>query len=138
MTPTERRARATAVQDPENVLVQIVEKNRKKLRISLRTAAERAGLSESTWRQLVAGGVNVAGRWVNRVPRRDQVLDMALAVGCLDEAAEALGADPAEVMEARDRVILVDPAEEEIMTLRHLRPTEKLRLIEELQRLRGE
>lgn len=137
MTSTRKRGNDKSL-DAGQVLVAVVETHRKRSRMSLRAAADRAGLSESTWRQLVAGGVNVAGRWVNRVPRRDQVLDMALAVGCLDEAAEALGADPAEVMEARDRVILVDPAEEEIMTLRHLRPTEKLRLIEELQRLRGE
>lgn len=137
MTSTRNRGSSTK-KDPAHVLVHIVEKNRKRSRMSLRAAADRAGLSESTWRQLVAGGVNVAGRWVNRLPRRDQVLDMALAVGCLDEAATAMGAEGDEVMEARNRVIIIDPAEEEIMTLRHLRPTEKLRLIEELQRLREE
>lgn len=138
MTPTGKRDRATAAQDPATVLVNIVEKNRKKLRISLRTAAERAGLSESTWRQLVAGGVNVGGKWVNRVPRRDQVLDMALAVECLDEAVTALGAKEDEVMAARERVIFTDPAEEEILNMRNLRPVEKLRLIEALHSLRDE
>lgn len=135
MTSTKKRG---GTNDPAAVLVHVVEKQRKRSRMSLRAAADRAGISEGTWRQLVAGGLNVAGRWVNRVPRRDQVLDMALAVGCLDEAAEALAATPDEVMASRDRIILVDPAEEEIMTLRHLRPAEKLRLIEELQRLREE
>lgn len=124
--------------EPAQALVEIVEKARKRSRMSLRTAADRAGMSEATWRQLVAGGLKVAGRWVNRTPRRDQVLDMALATGCLDEVAEAIGAEIDEVIEARQRIILIDPAEEEIMGLRHLRPAEKLRLIEELQRLRDE
>jgi hypothetical protein len=137
MTSTRKRG-GTKNNDPAQVLVQVVERHRKRSRMSLRAAADRAGISESTWRQLVAGGVNVAGRWVNRMPRRDQVLDMAMAVGCLEEAATALGAEADEVMESRTRVILIDPAEEEIMALRHLRPAEKLRLIEELQRLRDE
>lgn len=124
--------------DPATALSVIVEEQRKKARVSLRAAADRAGISESTWRQLVAGGLNVAGRWVNRTPRRDQVLDMAIAVGCIDEVATAIGAAPDEVMAARERIVLVDPAEEEILSLRHLRPAEKLRLIEELQRLRDE
>lgn len=137
MTSTKKRG-STTNHDPAEVLVTIVEKQRKRSRMSLRTAADRAGISEATWRQLVAGGLNVAGRWVNRVPRRDQVLDMAVAVGCLDEVIEAMEATPEEAMEARHRIILIDPAEEEIMGLRHLRPVEKLRLIEELQRLRSE
>jgi hypothetical protein len=105
--------------------------------MSLRAAADRAGISEATWRQLVNGGLSVNGRWVNRIPRRDQVLDMAMAVGCLEEAAVALAAQPDEMLAARDRVVIVDPAEEELMNLRHLAPTEKLQLIQELQRLRS-
>jgi hypothetical protein len=86
---------------------------------------------------LVNGGLSVNGRWVNRTPRRDQVLDMAMAVGCLEDAARALEAQPDEMMAARERVVIIDPAEEELMNLRHLAPAEKLRLIQELQRLRG-
>jgi hypothetical protein len=138
MTPTSRRDRATAAQAPGDVLVNIVEKNRKRMRISLRLAAERAGISESTWRQLVAGGVNVGGKWVNRTPRRDQVLDMALAVECLEEAVTALAAGEEEVMAARERVVFTDPAETEILNMRHLRPNEKLRLLDALHTLRDE
>lgn len=138
MTLSDRGRGKTKQVEPHVALVEIVEERRKRARISLRAAADRAGISESTWRQLVAGGVNAGGRWVNRTPRRDQVLDMAVAVECLDEVAAAIGATADEALAARDRIILVDPAEEEIMTMRHLRPSEKLRLIEELNRLRGE
>lgn len=116
----------------------VVEKRRKAQRISLRTAASRAGMAEATWRQLAAGGVKVAGRWVNRQPRRDQVLDMAHAVGALVEVGAMMKATPDELTDTERRVIITDPAEEEIMALRHLRPLEKLRLIEALEELRKE
>lgn len=115
-----------------------VERRRKAQRLSLRTASSRAGMAEATWRQLAAGGVKVAGRWVNRTPRRDQILDMAYAVGALDEVAELMKATPDEVADTQRRVIITDPAEEEIMALRNLRPLEKLRLIEALGELRKE
>jgi hypothetical protein len=124
--------------DTTKILRDLVEVRRIAQRISLRTAADRAGMAEATWRQLVAGGVNQGGRWVNRVARRDQVLDMAHAVGALDEAADDIDATPDEVEDTRNRVVLVDPAEEEIMRMRNLRPREKLVLIEQLARLRKE
>jgi hypothetical protein len=133
VTPTKQ----SHTREPADVLRSIVERQRKRSRMSLRAAADRAGISEATWRQLVNGGLSVNGRWVNRIPRRDQVLDMAMAVGCLEEAAVALAAQPDEMLAARDRVVIVDPAEEELMNLRHLAPTEKLQLIQELQRLRS-
>lgn len=123
---------------PEEVLASIVEPRRKAARMSLRTAGDRAGMSEGTWRQLVANGVKTAGQWVPRYPRRDQVLAMAAAVDALEEAAAAMEAAPEEVEEARNRVNLTDPAEEEIMRMRHLRPAERLALIQRLQELRGE
>lgn len=128
------------VKEPDTtaILQRLVEVRRTAQRISLRAAAERAGMAEATWRQLVAGGVNAGGRWVNRVARRDQVLDMAHAVGALDEAADAIDATPDEVEDTRNRVVIVDPAEEEIMRMRNLRPREKLLLIEQLARLRAE
>lgn len=122
--------------DTTAILRRIVEDRRVSQRVSLRLAAERAGMAEATWRQLVAGGVNVGGRWVNRVARRDQVLDMAHAVGCLDDAADAMDATPDEVEDTRARVVIADPAEEEIMRMRNLRPREKLLLIETLAQLR--
>lgn len=124
------------VRDPLWTLQNVVEERRKTQRISIRTAASRAGISEASWRQLVAGGVNSAGRWVNRHPRLDQVLDMALAVDALEEAAACMHAPEDEVRQAHKRVVVADPAEEEIMGMRNLRPIEKLRLLEELQRLR--
>jgi transcriptional regulator with XRE-family HTH domain len=132
MTPSTDKASA------HTVLVEVVESKRKAARLSLRTAADIAGMSEATWRQLVAGGVNAGGKWVERHPRRDQVLDMARAVGALDVAADALDATPDEVEAAERRVIVTDPAEQEIMSMRHLRPVEKLALIQELEKLRGE
>jgi hypothetical protein len=120
------------------VLTHIVEPRRRSARISLRTAAERAGISEANWRQLAAGGVNVGGQWVNRRVRRDQVLRMAHAVGCIEEAAAAIEATEDEVAEAERHVVVLDPAEEELMNSRNLSPIEKLRLIEQLQALRKE
>ncbi len=132
------RVMTKTAKQPLWVLQQIVEPHRKRERVSLRTAAERAGLSEATWRQLASGGVMNRGRWVTRQPRRDQVLAMALAAGCGDLATSALEATPDEVEVAKRAVVILDPAEEEIMGARHLRPAEKLRLIEELARLRAE
>lgn len=122
--------------EPLWALQNLVEPRRKRERLSLRTAADRAGVSEATWRQLAAGGVQNRGRWVKRSPRRDQVLAMAEAVGCLDEVAEVMGAVEDEVVAARNAVVVHDPAEEEIMVSRHLSPREKLLLIEALQALR--
>lgn len=123
-------------QQVEKVLGRVVETRRKRTRVSQRTAAARAGMSEATWRQLVAGGVSGPNGWVNRHPRRDQVLAMAHAVGALDEVAKAIAATKDEVEATRSKVVIPDPAEEEIMGMRHLGPREKLRLIEELAALR--
>lgn len=130
----------TRTKEPDTtaILKRLVETRRAAQRLSLRAAADRAGMAEATWRQLVAGGVNQGGRWVNRVARRDQVLDMAHAVGALDEAADAIDATPDEVEDTRNRVVIADPAEEEIMRMRNLRPREKLLLIEQLAQLRKE
>lgn len=135
MPSTERRDN---IEDPSLVLRNVIETRRKAQRISLRLAAARAGMAEATWRQLVAGGVNAGGRWVTRTARRDQVLAMAHAVGALPDVAARLDATPDEVADTERNVILTDPAEEEILALRHLRPVEKLRLIEALNRLRDE
>lgn len=93
-------------------------------------------MSEGTWRQLVNGGVHNGGRWIHRTPRRDQVLDMARAVDVLEEVAELIQATDDEVQDTRNRVVILDPAEEEIMNIKHLKPLEKLRLLERLQELR--
>lgn len=134
MVVTNRTHRDT----PEEVLKRIVEPRRKAARISLRLAGERAGMSEGSWRQLVRNGVMVGGQWMVRRPRRDQVLAMARAVDALSDAAEALAATPEEVAEAEERVTITDPAEEEIMRLRHLKPAERLALIARLHELRDE
>lgn len=123
---------------PQSVLEDVVEPARKAARISLRAAAERAGMSEGTWRQLVAGGVMQRGTWVPRHPRRDQVLDMAASVQVFEEVAALLDASQEERRDSQMRVVILDPAEEEIMAMRALRPREKLALLEELRNLRAE
>jgi len=123
---------------PAQVLNDIVEPRRKRAHISLRTAAQRAGMAEGTWRQLAARGVRQNGRWYERRARRDQVLAMAHAVGVIDDAARALGATQDEIRDATASVVINDPAVEEIMSLRHLRPNEKLLLIEALEEMRDE
>lgn len=128
----------TETTSPGTVLNDIVEPRRKRGHISLRTAAQRAGMSEGTWRQLVAQGVSQNGRWYHRNPRRDQVLHMAQAVGVLEDAARALRATQDEIRDARETVVINDPATEEIMGLRHLRPAEKLQLLEALSAMRRE
>lgn len=132
-TTSRRKAEPTT---PGEVVRTVIEPRRKRLRIALRAAGERAGMSEGSWRQLVAGGVMVNGTWSTREPRRDQALAMAAAVGCLDEAAGLMRATPDEVAATKALVVIPDPAEEEIMNLRHLKPAERLALLEHLGRLR--
>ena len=121
---------------PSWALVNIIEPQRKVARLSIRAAAERAGTSESNWRQLRDGGVPLNGQWIERTPRRDQVLDFAVAVGCVRDVAEAIDATEDEVTQARRRVIVPDPAEERIMKADWLNNREKLTLIEALTELR--
>jgi transcriptional regulator with XRE-family HTH domain len=127
-------------QPSPNLLEEIVEPRRKRLGLSLRKAADRAGMSEATWRQLVRGGVNVRDEWVRRAPRRSQLLTMAAAVSeeALALMSDALEASTEELDQARRQVHVPDPAEEEILTSRHLRPEEKLRLVETLRLVRGQ
>lgn len=113
-----------------------IETRRKNLRLSTRRAAERSRMSEASWRQLIAGSVRQGGRVVERVARPDQVLTMAAAVGALDDVAEIIDATDDQVAEARANVTILDAAEEEIMNSRHLSPTEKLILLESLNRSR--
>jgi transcriptional regulator with XRE-family HTH domain len=128
MEPT---ARSTLLQT-------VVEPRRKAKQLSLRRAAARAGMSEATWRQLVRGGVTAQGNWVPRVPRRLQLLTMAASVDeeTFERVVSALDATADEQETARAQVHIPDPAEEEILGSRHLRPDEKLRLVEVLRSLR--
>src|SRR5918996_2208715 len=121
------------------LLQTVVEPRRKTQQLSLRRVAARAGMSEATWRQLVRGGVSAQGQWVPRVPRRVQLLAMAASVdeGTFERVVTALDATPDEQETARAQVHIPDPAEEEILASRHLRPDEKLRLVEVLRGLRG-
>lgn len=121
---------------PSAVLTNIVEPRRKRGHISIRHAADKANMSEATWRQLVNQGVTANGKFFRRRPRRDQVLDMAHAVGVLNDAARALRATEDEVADTKARVINRDPASEEILGMRHLGATEKLRLLATLEELR--
>jgi len=50
-----------------------IEAARRARGISVRAAAEKIpNISESYWRQLIAGGVSQAGIWVPRIPTTDQ------------------------------------------------------------------
>lgn len=122
--------------NPAKILARYVEPGRKAARLSQRDAADRAGISEGTWRQLVNGKVKSNGYWISRTARRDQLLDMAHAVGVGDVVAKEIRASEQEVEESKSRVIILDAAEMEIMKARHLRPLEKLRLLEQLRDLR--
>lgn len=116
--------------------LELVEKRRAAEHLSQREAGKRAGLSEATWRQLIAGGVYQRGEWINRIARRDQLLDMAAAVGNLHDVADVIDATPDEVEAAQTRVYVPDPAEEDILAIRHATTEEKLRLLDLLQQMR--
>ncbi len=123
---------------PPALLQRIVEPRRRADGLSLRRAAERAGMSEASWRQLTRGGVTVRGTWTPRTARRGQLLAMAAAVGeeAFAQMAESLAAGAEEQERARSRVYIPDPAEEEILGSHHLTPQEKLHLVATLRRLR--
>jgi hypothetical protein len=84
--------------EPDNERVRAaldkIETTRKARSISVRTAAGKLhSISESYWRQLVAGGVHQNGVWVPRIPTEEQLLKMAAAVGVSSEIARDLGVD---------------------------------------------
>lgn len=71
-----------------------IEAARKARGISVRAAAEKIpNISESYWRQFVAGGVSQAGIWIPRIPSLDQLVKMAGAVGVGSEVAQDLGVE---------------------------------------------
>lgn len=71
-----------------------IEAVRKARGISVRTATSRVtNISESYWRQFVAGGVQQNGIWIPRSPNLDQVLKMAGAIGIAAEVAEELNVE---------------------------------------------
>lgn len=81
--------------------VEKIEGARKARNISVRTAVEKIpNISESYWRQFVAGGLTQSGIWIPRIPSVDQVLKMAAAVGMAAEVASDLGTELPEQSEA--------------------------------------
>lgn len=137
MTTMTKRRRVESDDGPVLDALELVEQRRLTQRISQRRAAEWAGMSEATWRQLVARGVMQRGEWVPRHPRRDQVLDMAHAVGCLQDVADALAATEEELAGTRERVQVPSPAAQEILENRHLNLEEKAALLRFLTHLRS-
>lgn len=80
---------------------------RKRFQISKREAARRAGISESLWRQLEAGGREVGGRVVLPNPRPENLYAAARAV---EEDPAILFADVGmQVPEGLDRSAPDDP-----------------------------
>lgn len=119
------------------ILVTVVEPERKRRHDSFRAAARRAGMSEATWRQLVAGRHPSPGTG-HRWPTREQLLDMAEAVGVRPLVAHMIAASDGEVSRSRERLRgIPNDAENELMNLRHLTPEEKLRLIDALRDIRA-
>lgn len=119
------------------LLVNVIEPARRRHGLSLREAARRAGMSEASWRQLVRGVY--ADKITRRWPARHQVLDMAIAVGELEATAATLMATPEEIQAAHHRAALIpDEAENELMNMRHLTPTEKVTLLRALRDMREE
>lgn len=121
--------------DGARVIAELIEPQRRTLRMSVRAVAERAGMSETTWRQLAAGGAG-GDPWIRRTERRRQLLDMANAVGCLPEVARRIDASPTEVAGSEDRVRTLDAGEAEIMTSSNFTDFERLELLKTLRRLR--
>lgn len=71
--------------------VTLIEGGREDREMSIREAAGRAGIHESYWRQIVAGGVHQGGVWVARNPTKRTLLAMARAVGVELEVRAAMG-----------------------------------------------
>lgn len=69
---------------------------RKRPRLSQRKAAERAGIHESWWRQVTAGGVRKGDVWVPVKASPETYIDMAEVVGIVDEVRAMLGDDAPE------------------------------------------
>lgn len=62
---------------------------------SVRKAAEKAGIAESYWRQVVTGGFHVSGTWVAANPSPEVLIRMAAAVGVESRVRRVLGEKPA-------------------------------------------
>lgn len=123
--------------DVARVVGEIIEPRRREAQLSYRSAAERAHLSESTWRELAAAGTEERDWRTAATVTHTQLLDMAQAVGCLEEVAEQVGAAPSEVAAARSRVKGPDAGEREILASRNFTSFEKLELLKALQRVRA-
>jgi transcriptional regulator with XRE-family HTH domain len=68
---------------------QLLWEGRKRLQMSKREAASRAGISEALWRQLEGGGKMVQGRVIKPNPRPENLYGALKAVGEDPEAAFA-------------------------------------------------
>lgn len=109
-------------------------------RLSARAAADRAGISEARWRQIVSGSAS-GGRGVriSVTGPPDTIARMARAVGATAEQLEAADrADAAEVLREMDQVAVdaelsarerLDRAREEVANLRYATPREKRLLL---------
>lgn len=73
----------------------LIEDARKRLKISKREAARRAGISEGWWRQIVTGVQKLGGIEVPTNPKDSTLVDMAVAVEAdADEVLQAAGRKP--------------------------------------------
>lgn len=123
--------------DKVDVLAEVVEPRRRLAGLSVRAAAERAGMSEGTWRRLAEAGAGRNDPGPARTGRRAQLLHMAQAVGCLEDVAARIGATASEVAEAEERVPSPDAGEAEILASGNYTDFEKLELLKTLRRARA-
>lgn len=129
-------------------VMQLVEQRRDRLGMSKRTAAALAGISESRWRQLEAGGREIRGNWIPEDAPDPTLAHMALAVRLAPEdiepssprAAQMLGDLIAEQeadgeQDAGDAARMVDALGGRKLTARQ-RATLEAEVAESLRRLR--
>lgn len=91
--------RNMSARPPKPPEIQLIEDHRRAA-MSVRNAASLAGLSESRWRQLEAGGREVRGTWLAEEPPARTLARMAWAVGVKPaELREAGRPDAAGVLE---------------------------------------
>ncbi|MGH3813439.1 MAG: hypothetical protein ACRDUV_13455 [Pseudonocardiaceae bacterium] len=104
-------------------VMELIERERKRQRLSVREAARRAGISDGWWRQSVRGGYTRGDVWVPAAPSNEVMMQMAAAVGVQREVAELLG------VEVDDFILSDQSVEEHIMNIPGLSPELKRGLV---------
>lgn len=141
----------TTPRPPQPAVMTLIEHHRRRLGLSIRSAADRAGFSESRWRQLKDGGRLIGGVAVTEEAPDETLAHMAFAVRVAPSQLHELGyADAAQVLadlydeQAADEAQDAEDAARmvELLSDRNLTPRVRSRLESEisiaLQRARTE